>query len=132
MKITDESEKYVKYRLEIWGEWYSRGCDSGLGYSRKNIIARLCEEGGVLINGTGHKKLPTNVEAEEIEEIVKEIFQKQRDQAIVLQIRYFHPEEHEFAARRNGYTKTQYYSHLKLAHKWIEGYLSAIRKLNKS
>jgi hypothetical protein len=64
---------YVECRLEEWADWYSRGCDSGLGYPRQSTIAGLLDNQGVLTKAQGRKPLPTHERAEEIEAFVTEL-----------------------------------------------------------
>lgn len=128
MRTQNNFDDYVKQRLVAWAEWFSRGCDSGLGFMRKNVLQRLREEGGVLINGTGAKCSPGNTNAEEIENLVKLLAEHQPKRAQVLRICYFYPVNPVEKAKHSGYSSAQYYLQLKLAHEWINGYLCAWRK----
>jgi len=83
----------------------------------------LCEDGGILIRGTGHLYTPSNKEAEEIEALVRELSQQEPKRAEALKIYYFYPIEFEIKAKRSGYSGSQYYLELKLAHEWVKGYL---------
>lgn len=129
MKNKSELDQYVEERLIEWAEWYKKGGDSGIGFSHRNMLARLREEGGLLISGTGAKSLASHPAAEEIEYLVRELAKRHFDRAKALQIYYFYPIEHELKAKRSGFKKTQYYTHLSLAREWIKGYLYAHKKI---
>lgn len=131
MKNNKSLDEYVKERLIEWAEWYKQGGYAALGYPRRNILARLREEGGLLISGTGNKIPPSNLAVEEVEGLVKKLAEQQPKRAEVLRIYYFYQYDHEVKAKKCGYSKTQYYFNLKMAHEWIKGYFSANKKLSR-
>lgn len=128
MRNKSREDQYIEDRLIEWGEWFMKGCDSGIGFPRRNILARIREEGGLLVAGTGAKNLPCNSSAEEVESLVCELSQQQPERANVLRIYYFNPIDPLSKAIHSGYSKSQFYAHLKFAHEWIKGYLSAKKK----
>jgi hypothetical protein len=124
MRKKSLSDKYIEERLNEWADWIRKGCDSGLGFSHRNIMSRLQEEGGVLINGTGPKYPASNPSAEEIECLVKVLATKNYARANLLRIYYLNPIDHVLKAMRNGYKKSQYYAHVDAARQWIKECLS--------
>lgn len=126
MKISDSSmQDYVHYRLDQWADWYLRGNQYGLGYPKKNIMARLIDEGGILIKGTSHHSPSTNVQAEEIEMIVKSLAKQSQKLAEALRVQYFEQGTVPFKAKRMGLSYTQFKVHVDMAKQWVAGRLSA-------
>lgn len=62
--------EYVEYRLYAWGRWARTHEEGADGYPRRTVEARLVDEGGVLISGTGPRPLPVDSGAEQIERLV--------------------------------------------------------------
>lgn len=118
-------DSYVEQRLEQWAEWYMSGNHCGLGYPPRNILQRLREEGGILINGTGMKSFPVNSDAEEIEGLVVRLGILYKPYAEALHIRYFNKLTQISQAKCRGYTERKYQLYLRYAHMWMKGYLSA-------
>jgi hypothetical protein len=125
MKNENVVEKYVEQRLLEWAEWVAKGCGSGIGFSSKNLLAKIAELGGLWIRGTGRHYFPNHPAAEEIEFLVQQLAEQQPGRAKVLRICYLYPEVPEEKAKQSGYSPSQYYFQLKLAHEWFVGYFSA-------
>ncbi|MBL4647489.1 MAG: hypothetical protein JKY13_00795, partial [Gammaproteobacteria bacterium] len=81
--------EYVDLRLNEWAHWYTGHVDFGLGYPKKTITARLIDEGGILINGTGRKPSFINNDAEETDELVCELASENMLLANCLREKYF-------------------------------------------
>ena len=121
--ITDD---YVKDRLREWGEWFSRDITHNIGFSRRNILARLRDEGGQIVSATGQKPLPTNTKAEEIESILITLNKNQPVLTYILMMTYLYPDKCIWMVREElSCKKSHYYTQLNLAFAWIKGYLIA-------
>lgn len=119
---------YVNYRLDIWADWYHRCRDNGLGYPSTNILARVKEMGGYYIKATGPKPLPSNLEAEEIEELVREMHQQDPKMALALRRHYQADSDilgHSLKDFKMSYT--QLMVHVNRARAWLAGRLTAIK-----
>ena len=124
MNSKDQLDMYIEKRLEDWAKWY--GSDNhNLGYARRNILARIKDEGGLLNKATGHKLSLANLEAEETEKLYLYLLMQNKKRAEALRIRYHFPFDHEIKAVHNGYSRAQYYRNLKLEHEWLRGFFSA-------
>lgn len=123
------TDAYVEQRLSEWGEWFSRGDYIDIGFPRKNILARMRDEGGQLIRATGQKPFPTNTRAEEIEALLMMLNDDQPISAHVLIITYLYPEAPLLVAEEKfGYKKSNYYNYYNVGFAWIKGYLIANMK----
>ncbi len=60
----------TKKRLTAWGNWCYKIITQGLGYSSHSLLAKLQAEGGMIIQGTAKMLLPSNEEAEEIDDLL--------------------------------------------------------------
>lgn len=121
---------YVNYRLDVWADWYHRSKDNHLGYSNTNILERLREMGGYYIKATGQKPLPSNFEAEEIEQLVREMHQQDPKMALALR-RYYQTDSdligHTLKAFKMSYT--QQMVHVNRARAWLAGRLTTLGSL---
>lgn len=118
-----DNSQYVQRRLQIWADWYSRGCGFGLGYPRKNLMARLQEMGGVLIKPTGQAPLPTNAAAEEIEKLVGELAQRYRSLAECLREYYLGEGTMAQKAKRQAMSYAQFKICVDKAKVWLDARL---------
>ncbi len=126
------TDAYVEHRLSEWGEWHSRGDYVDIGFRRRNLLARLKEEGGQLIRCTGSNPLPTHTRAEEMEKLIMELHQDQPIPAHVLIITYLYPDAPRLTAEKKfGYRKSNYNKQLGIAFAWIKGYLIAKMKITR-
>jgi len=121
--VTDD---YIEDRLREWGEWFSRDITNSIGFSRRNILARLRDEGGQIVSATGQKPLPTNAQAEEMESILITLNKNQPALTYILMIKYLYPDKCIWMVREElGCNKSHYYTQVNLAFEWIKGYLIA-------
>jgi len=120
------SDEYIESRLEEWGEWFSRGNFSGLGYPSKTIEQRLRDGGGILVKMTGPWVPPTNRNAEEIEDLVKELAKRYPSLASVLRKKYFASSYKSLSkiAKEIQMPVRTFHEHVKMAKMWLEGRLS--------
>lgn len=120
---------YINYRLDLWADWYQRCKDNSLGYPSSNILARVKEMGGHYIKSTGPKPLPSNIEAEEIESLVREMHQQDTKMALALR-RYYHTDNDLIGTTIKDFkmSHTQLLVHVNRARAWLAGRLSAKNK----
>ena len=126
MVMTKQNDfySYIEARLEDWAEWHLKSCGSGLGYPRKNILAQLRDNGGLIIRGVGRKVPNSNLAAEEVEMMLSKLHQQMPQLVEVIRVHYLNPYNHESKAIEKGYSRSLYYSYLRLAREWVRGYLS--------
>ena len=128
---TNPLDSYLTQRMEEWAEWHWKVQNNGLGHYQKNILAKLKEEGGVINRNLNSHYHFGNNSAEEIQFLLRSISKQDALRGKALEIRYLYPKEHEAKAELEGYTRSNYYSHLRLAHEWMKGYLSAKKSIRK-
>lgn len=63
----------TKKRLTAWGNWCHHIVTMGLGYSNQSLIAKLQQEGGMIIKGTNTLLIPSNEDAEEIDALLNQL-----------------------------------------------------------
>ncbi len=119
-------DKYVEYRLEIWGDWSKRDHHM-LGYPQKTIEWRLINEGGVLIKGTGPKYPPTNFMAEEVEYHIKQMRVDKAEYANAVCDKYLADDNttNEILARRSNMTLRVFQYRLQCGKNWLGPRLTA-------
>jgi hypothetical protein len=122
MSVKDE---YLEYRLKQWADWFTRVGSNGLGYPSKTVEGRLIDEGGILIKGTGKRLPPSNSQAEEIEDYVRELANCYSELAQALKDKYFAYQNNSLdvlAKRRNVSTRT-FKARVQMAKLWLAGRL---------
>lgn len=74
MTSVDTFGPYVRRRLEHWGDEFAlhRDCEY-LGHQSKNLLQVLIEHQGMPPRTTGYKPMETDLQAQQIEDIVSEI-----------------------------------------------------------
>jgi hypothetical protein len=85
MLITD---KYLEERLETWARWAAKGV-SAIGYPPTSPEYRILRE-GVSSVSNGHKTMPSNPEAEEIDSLVSELRDYFLEKAEIIKSYYLH------------------------------------------
>lgn len=63
----------AKRRLSEWGNWCYKIITMGLGYSSQSLISKLQSEGGIIVKGTAKMLLPTNDQAEEVNDLIERL-----------------------------------------------------------
>jgi hypothetical protein len=116
---------YVECRLEEWADWYSRGCDLGLGYPRQSTIAGLLDNQGVLTKAQGRKPLPTHERSEEIEAFIIELVQQNSRIAKALCQFYLGKGSMTQKARVLGISYAYFKMHVDMAKQWLAGRLTS-------
>ena len=120
-KITDE---YLEDRLDEWADWSLRIEDNGLGYPRRTIEARLRDEGGVLISGTGCRPLPVHEKAEEMERFIVELYKHKDVLGKALRTQYLEVGTVKYKAKKANTSLSQFKVYVKMAKTWLAGRLS--------
>src|SRR5579883_2652022 len=86
--MSKASLAYVEKRLQQWVDWFSHSNLYNLGYSPCTIEYRLMNE-GVIINSTAPRQFRSNLDAEEIEYLVKLIGKTNKKVELALRSWYF-------------------------------------------
>ena len=124
------SDAYLEDRLTEWADWIVRYNAYGVGYPSKTIEARLRDEGGVLISGTGQFYPPTNPRAEEIEQCIKALNEQIPKLAKAVRAYYLEPGLIKHRARKAGCSYSQFRVLVDMAKVWLKGRLSAMYESN--
>ncbi|MCW5588112.1 MAG: hypothetical protein KIT27_00480 [Legionellales bacterium] len=121
----------TKKRLTQWGHWCHQIITMGLGYSNQSLIAKLQAEGGVIVRGTTKMLIPTNKQAEELNDLIEQLAAEQPDGegkaewAKVIRIHYTMPDKD--VQERIQYTslpRSTYFRYLKDAQNWLSKYIT--------
>lgn len=115
---------YVEHRLEEWAHWYSRGCYMGLGYPNKSTVAALQEYQGMVIKTQGIKSMPINEQAEEIEDLMKELTLQNKRLTDVLRQNYLGVGTAADKAKQVGLSYAHFKVQLDMAKQWLAGRLT--------
>ena len=121
------SARYLDGRLDEWADWSMLPYDNGLGYPKKTIEARLHEQGGVLISGTGARHEPTNERAEEIEFLLLELHKHDQRLSMSLRTYYLGDGLIQHKAKKAGFSYSQFKVFVDMGRAWMAGRLSAKR-----
>ncbi len=116
----------TKKRLTEWGNWCYHIITMGLGYSNRSLIDRLQAEGGIIIQGTAKILVPTNEQAEEVNDLIERLAASQPEGkgkpewAKVVRIHYTLCDENkEKKVQASKLNERTYYRYLKQAQSWI-------------
>lgn len=121
----------TKKRLIEWGNWCYRITTVGIGYSNRTLLAKLQEDGGIIIQGTAKILMPTNEKAEEMNELVEQLAMDKPDGAgkpewaKIIRVHYT-MQEKDIIERIQLTTlpKATYYRYLQSAQEWLSQSLS--------
>lgn len=123
--MLDEAES----RLIGWGRWTRRNADGAAGYPRRTVEARLRDEGGVLISGTGKRVPPVDSAAEQIERLVVRLGDLRPDWRLMLVLYYSEDRTHDYVAQRLGVSESLIRTHwMKQAKMWVAGSLERLER----
>lgn len=121
----------TKKRLTEWGNWCCKIITMGLGYSSQSLIAKLQSEGGIIIKGTAKMLLPSNEQAEEVNDLIERLAREQPEGegksvwAKVIRIHYtMRDKEMKERVQIASVSERSYYRHLQDAQYWLSNYLS--------
>ncbi|MCX7124268.1 MAG: hypothetical protein NTU49_00650 [Gammaproteobacteria bacterium] len=120
----------IKRRLTEWGHWCYQITTIGLGHSHRSLIAKLEEEGDLIIQGTAKMLVPTNEQAEEINHLIEQLAEQKPqgagkpEWAKIIRIHYT-MQNKEIAERIQSaaLTKRTYYRYLHDGEEWLSQYL---------
>lgn len=121
---------HVEARLIGWGIWSRRNLDGAAGYPRRTVEARLRDEGGVLISGTGTRIPPVDSDAEQIERIVIRLGDHRPEWRYMLVARYCQDAPRDYIARKLGVSESLLVNKWEpQAQAWIAGALVQIESV---
>ncbi|PIZ05172.1 MAG: hypothetical protein COY58_00530 [Gammaproteobacteria bacterium CG_4_10_14_0_8_um_filter_38_16] len=116
----------TKKRLTEWGNWCYRITTMGLGYSNRTLLAKLQEEGGMIIQGTAKILIPTNEKAEEMNDLVEQLAMDKPEGAgkpewaKIIRVHYTMQEKDIIERiQLTALPKRTYYHYLKCAQTWL-------------
>ncbi len=128
----DYLDEYLESRLCEWAEWLRSGNQLGIGYPRRSILA-LIKEGKVITkNRQFCSVIETNDNAEEIENLVREMAQYKRVMAEALRNYYLDRLSLRRCARQFKISHMHYKLYIEMAKQWLIGRLSVKWKLNQT
>ena len=125
-----ESMLYVENRLEEWAEWFSGGNWYGLGFSNCSIVHRLMTE-GVIVKAERAVNISSNKSAEEMENLIQEMWKQNEDLANALRINYLTKGSIRFKAIKFSCDRRELASFLNMARYWLAGRLTAAQERGK-
>lgn len=82
-----EEKELLKTRLEEWARWVTKDYSS-IGYPPFSVEWRLYIMGGFMASGSGPKYPPTNYNAEETENLLKQLSKEKPAWARVIRTKY--------------------------------------------
>lgn len=122
----------TKKRLTQWGNWCYQITTMGLGYSHKSLIAKLQEEGGIVISATAKQLVPTNEEAEEMNALIEQLAQQKPQGAgkpeWAKTIRIHYTMQNRDILERiqySAFARATYYRYLQNTEEWLSQSLNA-------
>lgn len=125
--MDDAYLKYIERRLNDWAEWFSGNHSYALGYP-PNSMEYLLMTHGCRISTGFPKALPTNEEAEEIEDLIREMAENNYNMALALRCYYFTHGGLRTKAKRVNISHSLYKNYVDMGHQWLAGRLSAYTK----
>ena len=63
----------TRRQLMNWGSWSKRLTALGLGYANQSLLARLQQQGGMIVRSTAKPRLPKNPEAESMNDWIEKL-----------------------------------------------------------
>ena len=118
----------TKRRLREWGDWCYQVTTMGLKYSHRSFVAKLQDEGSVMIHGTTKMLAPTNPQAEEVNDLIEEMGQQTPQGAKwanIIRVHYtMQDKEIEKRIKSANLPKTTYFRYLRGAEEWLSQYLT--------
>jgi len=121
----------TKKRLTEWGNWCYQIITMGLGYSNKSLLAKIKDEGGLIIQGTAKMLVPTNEQAEEVNDLIEQLAAEQPEGegkpewAKVIRIHYtMQDKELQERIQCASLPRSTYFYYLKEAQDWLSKYIT--------
>lgn len=140
MTQTDLFGVYVRDRLDGWGEVFAYHRDrERLGYKSKDMLQVLIEHKGEMPpKNVGFKPLEICPLAQQIEDLVRELFRENKPLAWVLRAYYCGKgrravERYEFFKALTGrdYSRAQYFDMLKQGQDWVRAALIRLARADE-
>jgi hypothetical protein len=120
-------EHYVQSRLKRWAIWFSSKDNPKLNYQSKSLIYRMMHEAYVSLKDNSLTPSPSNLLAEEVENIIHEMFHESltfQKCAIALREEYLSRKKYQSdRAIAVGMSVTQFKMHVDKARVYIAGVL---------
>lgn len=85
---SDRLDYYVHERLREWAQWHLKCVMNGLGYPSLTVEGRLYRDGGLLPKSTAPLTLPTNPDAEQMDELINELASYDKALAEAIKVKY--------------------------------------------
>jgi hypothetical protein len=120
----EEFMAYVERRLDHWAKWFNSSNHYGLGF-RSETIEHVLMTVGIMIKSTDIKPLPSDEEAEEIEQLVREMACHNSKMADALRIHYFDRKKARDRSPAMQISASQFRNYVSMAKQWLAGRLSA-------
>ncbi len=114
---------YLEERLYHWAEWYSCGNRFGVGYPPISITFWACYQIAKTTSRGQPAPLPSDPDAEEIQQWVERMVEHSRRLVEALYCHYFTLGTLRDKAQRIGLSHTQYRQDLEMAKVWLAGRL---------
>lgn len=126
--VTEIIDYYVHERLQQWARWHTKCMQNGLGYPPLSVEGRLQRDGGVLPKSTAPLHLPSNPDAEEVDELMNALGQYDMTLAEAIKIQYLERDTLHYAAKLRKIPLPTLKNNLRLAKVWLAGRLQSSAK----
>lgn len=120
--MNDKYYQYIENRLREWAEWFRKDID-GLGYPSTSIEYFLMKQ-EIRSEKRSPGYIKINEEAEEIEELVREMAEYNINMAHALRLHYFRSGGLRIKSKELKISHMLYKSYLEMAQQWLAGRLS--------
>lgn len=122
---------YIHERLLKWAEWFMQDAPMGVGYPPCGIEHRLRTEGHFVREYQGLKPSPVNDEAQEIENLIKDMHFQNFQLAEVIRANYLSDDKIHIKARQAGLSQSQFSAHLTTARWWLISRLTLNKEIRE-
>ena len=124
--LAPKIELYLEQRLRVWADWYSQGNSYRLGYPPVSITYFACYQQTATKMRNQPRVLPSHQDAEEIDDIVREMVKCCPILAKVLRCQYFTLGTLRQKAEKMQLSQTQFRSYVEMSKLWLAGRLMAV------
>jgi hypothetical protein len=125
--MSENFSQYIEQRLNQWADWFGQDHYCGLGYPPFSM-EYLLMTGATRSSKGSSDFISCNEEAEEIEELVKEMSEYNYNMAIAIRCHYFTDGGLRAKAKKVNVSHMHYKNYVDMAHQWLAGRLSAYNK----
>lgn len=124
--LAPKVEIYLEQRLNTWADWYSHGNNYRLSYPPVSMTYYACYQQPAVKKRNQSNILPSNQDAEEIDDMVREMVKCCPILADVLRCQYFTIGTLRQKAEKMQLSHTQFRNYIEMSKAWLAGRLMAL------